>query len=100
MRGSHMPATWALQVAVRAAWSCLRQNAGRSLVTLTVCGLGTAGVLLAGFLHKAEVQTVQARMRALGGNLLVVSPNKLPPFPGRPRQLEHFISLSAEDGDA
>ena len=39
-------------------------------------------------------------MQALGGGLIVVSPNKIPAYPGRPRQLEHFNSLMPEDGSA
>jgi putative ABC transport system permease protein len=43
---------------------------------------------------------MEARLRGLGGRLVVVSPNKLPPYPGRPRQLDHFISLTPEDAEA
>lgn len=91
---------WATWVALRAAASVLSQNRWRSLLTLAVCGLGTAGVVTAGVLGEINVAEMQNRLDALGGNLLVISPNKLPPFPGRPRQLEHFISLLPEDGVA
>src|SRR5262249_23999018 len=40
------------------------------------------------------------RLNAFGGRLVVVSPNKLPPYPGRPRQLDHFISWKSEDAEA
>lgn len=95
-----MPTAWAMAMAVRAAWAVLRQNRWRSLLTLAVCSLGTAGVLIAGGLGKANMDQMQERLRNLGGGLLVVSPNKLPPYPGRPRQLDHFISLQPEDGEA
>jgi putative ABC transport system permease protein len=42
---------------------------------------------------------MQESLRKFGGRLVVVSPNKTPPFPGRPRQLAHFISLLPEDVD-
>jgi ABC-type antimicrobial peptide transport system permease subunit len=90
----------ALPVALRAAWSVLRQHKFRSVLTLAVCGLGTAGIIVAGMLGRSNVGEMQARLRTLGGNMIAVSPNKLPPFPGRPRQLEHFISLQPEDGIA
>jgi ABC-type antimicrobial peptide transport system permease subunit len=62
--------------------------------------MGTAGVITAGVLAEIHLAEMNSRLNALGGNLLVVSPNKLPPFPGRPRQLEHFISLQPEDAIA
>ena len=89
-----------ISVAVRAAASVLSQNRWRSLLTLVVCGAGAAGVVLAGVLAEVQVAEMQARLSALGSNLLVVSPNKLPPIPGRSRQLEHFISLLPEDAAA
>lgn len=90
---------WATWVALRASASVLAQNRLRSLLTLAICGVGTAGVIGAGALAEINILDMQSRLSALGGNLLVVSPNKLPPFPGRPRQLEHFISLLPEDGE-
>ena len=90
----------AISVALRAAASVLAQNRWRSLLTLIVCGSGAAGVVAAGVLAEIHLAEMQARFRALGGSLLVVSPNTLPPFPGRPRQLEHFISLLPEDAAA
>jgi len=87
-------------VALRAARSVLAQNRWRTALTLAVCGAGTAGVITAGILAEIQVAEMQARLSALGSNLLVISPNKLPPFPGRPRQLEHFISLLPEDAAA
>jgi len=87
-------------VALRAARSVLAQNRWRTALTLAVCGAGTAGVITAGVLAEIQVAEMQARLSALGSNLLVISPNKLPPFPGRPRQLEHFISLEPEDAAA
>ncbi len=95
-----MRSGWAVRVAFRAAWSCLRRHRWRSLLTLAVCGLGTAGIITAGVLAKAHIAEVQASVRTMGGGLIVVSPNRLPPYPGRPRQLEHFISLKPEDGIA
>lgn len=92
-----MRSLWSMWVAIRAATSVLLENKWRSLLTLVLCGLGTAGVIAAGILSEINVTEMQARLSALGGNLLVISPNKLPPFPGRPRQLEHFISLLPED---
>jgi putative ABC transport system permease protein len=56
--------------------------------------------MTAGVLAEINLTEMRNRLSALGGNLLVISPNKLPPFPGRPRQLEHFISLVPEDGVA
>jgi putative ABC transport system permease protein len=40
---------------------------------------------------------MQKRLDAVGGRLIVVSPNAIPAYPGRPRQLDHFISLEPED---
>lgn len=91
---------WAISVALRAARSVLTKNRWRSVLTLAVCGAGTAGVITAGVLAEINVAEMEARLSALGSNLLVISPNKLPPFPGRPRQLEHFISLLPEDAAA
>ena len=91
---------WAAWVAFRAAWACLRQHRWRSLLTLVLCGLGTAGVILAGTMARVHVADIQARLRMLGGGLLIVSPNQVPPHPGRTRQLQHFISLTPEDGAA
>jgi putative ABC transport system permease protein len=90
----------ATELAVRSACSVLRQNLLRSVLTLAVCGFGTAGVIVAGALGRANAAELQARLRALGGRLLIVSPNKVPPYPGRVRQLPHFISLAAEDATA
>src|SRR3989442_419817 len=95
-----MRTAWKMSVAVRAAWACLRQHRWRSLATLALCGLGTAAVLVAAMLNQAQVAQVQARLRNVGAGLLVVSPNKLPSSPGRPRQLDHFISLNADDAHA
>lgn len=86
-----------ISIAFRAALSVLSENRWRSLLTLAVCGSGTAGIMLAGVLAEINLAEMQTRLSALGGNLLVISPNKLPPFPGRARQLEHFISLEPED---
>ncbi len=86
-----------ISIAFRAALSVLSENRWRSLLTLAVCGTGTAGIMLAGVLAEINLAEMQTRLSALGGNLLVISPNKLPPFPGRARQLEHFISLAPED---
>lgn len=91
---------WTVAVANRAALSVLARNRWRSALTLAVCGAGTAGVITAGLLAEVQVAEMQARLSALGSNLLVISPNKLPPFPGRPRQLEHFVSLEPEDAAA
>jgi putative ABC transport system permease protein len=95
-----MPDSRATHVAVKAAWSCLKQHRWRSLLTLVVYAAGTAGVMLTGVLSEIHLAEVQARLRTIGGRLLVVSPNKLPPYPGRIRQLDHFISLIEEDGAA
>ena len=89
-----------LRVAVKAVWSCLTQHRWRSLLTIAVCAAGTAGVMVTGILSEIHRTDVQARLRTIGGRLLVVSPNKLPPYPGRARQLEYFISLVEEDGAA
>ena len=95
-----MRATWKARVALRAAWACLRQHRWRSLATLIVCGLGTAGVLIAGILNNAHETEMRGRLRNLGSGLLIVSPNKLPPSPGRVRKREQFISLDAEDAQS
>jgi putative ABC transport system permease protein len=92
-----MRTLWAIHLAMRAAWSVLQSNRARSLLTLAVCGLGTAGLLVAGVLGRANVADLRTRLQTLGSGLIVVSPNKLPPYPGRTRQLEHFISLQPED---
>lgn len=92
-----MRTTRAISGAMRAAWAVLRHNRWRSFLTLTICGLGTAGVILAGSVGQAHLGELENRLNALGGRLVVVSPNKLPPYPGRPRQLDHFISLEPED---
>ena len=95
-----MHAGWKSTVAVRAAWACLRQHRWRSLATLALCGLGTAGVLVAGALNQAHVTQMQDRLRNLGSGLLIVSPNKLPAAPGRPRQADQFLSLDPSDAHA
>lgn len=84
-------------IALRAVLAVLRQNRWRSILTLALCGLGTAGVIVAGVFARVNLAEIEARMRSLGGGLLVISPNSVPPYPGRVRQLEHFISLSPED---
>lgn len=56
--------------------------------------------MVAAFLSEIHLADVQTRLRTIGGRLLVVAPNKLPPYPGRIRQLDHFISLVEEDGAA
>src|ERR1700733_13930281 len=91
---------WKSSVAIRAAWACLRQHRGRSLATLALCSLGTAGVLLSGLLNRAHVAEMQGRLRNLGSGLLMVTPNKLPASPGRPRQTDQYISLDADDARA
>jgi putative ABC transport system permease protein len=85
------------ELALRSAWSVLRQNPLRSLLTLAVCSLGTGGVIVAGALGQDNEAELQGRLTALGGRLLIVSPNKTPPYPGRVRQLPHFISLVPDD---
>jgi putative ABC transport system permease protein len=95
-----MQAGWKTSVAIRAAWACLRQHRWRSLATLALCSLGTAGVLLAGLLNRAHAAEMQGRLRKMGSGLLMVTPNKLSASPGRPRQLDHFLSLDAEDARA
>jgi putative ABC transport system permease protein len=87
----------AVSGAARAAWAVIQQNRWRSAATLTVCGIGTAGVIVAGAIGNAQVIEMQRRLDAVGGRLIVVSPNTVTPYPGRPRQLEHFISLEPED---
>jgi ABC-type lipoprotein release transport system permease subunit len=87
----------AVNGAARAAWAVVNQNRWRSSITLSVCGLGTAGVIVAGAVGNAQVIEMQKRLDAVGGRLIVVSPNTIPPYPGRARQLEHFISLEPED---
>jgi len=89
----------ALSGATRAAWAVVQQNRWRSLLTLTMCGLGTGGVILSGAIGQAHLTELENRLNALGGRLVVVSPNKLPPYPGRPRQLDHFISLEPDDAE-
>lgn len=90
----------AVRGASRAAWAVVRQNRWRSGLTLAVCGLGTAGVILAGAMGRAQTAAIQQRLASIGGRLVIISPNKVIPYPGRPRQLDHFISLEPEDGDA
>ena len=86
--------------ATRAAWAVIRQNRWRSAATLTICGIGTAGVIVAGAIGNAQVVEMQKHLDAVGGRLIVVSPNTVTPYPGRPRQLEHFISLEPSDIDS
>src|SRR5919108_3246243 len=83
--------------AARSAAAVIRQNRWRSAATLTICGLGTAGVIVAASIGAAQVAEMQRRLDAVGGRLIIVSPNTVPPYPGRPRQLEHFISLEPDD---
>ena len=83
--------------AARAAWAVVSQNRWRSSLTLVVCGLGTAGVIVAGTIGNAQMREMQKRLEAVGGRLMIISPNAVPPYPGRARQLEHFISLEPED---
>jgi putative ABC transport system permease protein len=64
---------------------------------LTICSIGTAGVIVAGALGNAQVMEMQRRLDAVGGRLIVVSPSSVTPYPGRPRQLERFISLEPTD---
>jgi putative ABC transport system permease protein len=67
------------------------------MLTLIVCGLGTAGVVVAGAIGNAHVIEMQKRLDAVGGRLIIVSPNTVPPYPGRSRQVGHFVSLEPED---
>jgi putative ABC transport system permease protein len=87
----------AVSGAARAAIAVIRRNRWRSAATLTICGIGTAGVIVAGAIGNAQVLEMQKRLDAVGGRLIVVSPNTVTPYPGRPRQLEHFISLEPTD---
>jgi putative ABC transport system permease protein len=86
--------------AIRAASAVLTRNRWRSALTLTVCGLGTAGVIVAGAIGNAQVIEMQKRLDAVGGRLVVITPNTVPPYPGRARQLDHFISLEPADVSA
>jgi putative ABC transport system permease protein len=92
-----MDARRAVSGAARSAWAVITQNRWRYAATLTICGLGTAGVIVAASIGAAQVAEMQRRLDAVGGRLIVVSPNTVPPYPGRPRQLEHFVSLEPED---
>jgi len=92
-----MKAQRATPGAIRAASFVLMRNRSRSALTLIICGLGTAGVVIAGAIGSAQVVEMQARLDAVGGRLVVITPNTVPPFPGRSRQLEHFISLAPAD---
>ena len=92
-----MDAGRAVNGGARAAWAVVNQNRWRSSLTLTICGVGTAGVIVAGAIGNAQVIEIQKRLDAVGGRLIVVSPNAIPAYPGRPRQLDHFISLEPED---
>jgi putative ABC transport system permease protein len=92
-----MNARRAVSGAARAARVVIYQNRWRSAVTLTICGIGTAGVILAGAIGNAQVAEMQKRLDAVGGRLIVVSPNTVTPYPGRSRQLEHFITLEPTD---
>ena len=92
-----MDAGRAVNGAARAAWAVVSQNRWRSSLTLTICGMGTAGVIVAGAIGNAQVIEMQKRLDAVGGRLIVVSPNAIPAYPGRPRQLDHFISLEPDD---
>jgi putative ABC transport system permease protein len=87
----------AVNGAARAAWAVVNQNRWRSSLMLTVCGVGTAGVIVAGAIGNAQVIEIQKRLDAVGGRLIVISPNAIPAYPGRPRQLDHFISLEPDD---
>lgn len=95
-----MDAARAIDGAARAAWMVVNQNRWRSALTLTICGIGTAGVIVAGAIANAQVIDMQRRLDAVGGRLVVVSPNTVPPYPGRSRQIEHFISLEPSDASA
>jgi putative ABC transport system permease protein len=92
-----MDAGRAVTGAARAAWTVVNQNRWRSSLTLTICGIGTAGVIVAGAIGNAQVIEMQKRLDGVGGRLIVVSPNAIPAYPGRPRQLDHFISLEPDD---
>jgi putative ABC transport system permease protein len=92
-----MDAGRAVNGAARAAWAVVNQNRWRSFLTLTLCGIGTAGVIVAGAIGNAQVIEMQKRLDGVGGRLIVVSPNAIPAYPGRPRQLDHFISLEPDD---
>jgi putative ABC transport system permease protein len=92
-----MDAGRAVNGAARAAWAVVNQNRWRSFLTLTLCGIGTAGVIVAGAIGNAQVIEMQKRLDGVGGRLIVVSPNAIPAYPGRPRQLDHFISLEPHD---
>jgi putative ABC transport system permease protein len=95
-----MDAARAIDGAARAAWMVVNQNRWRSALTLTICGIGTGGVIVAGAIGNAQVIDMQRRLDAVGGRLVVVSPNTVPPYPGRSRQIEHFISLEPSDASA
>lgn len=95
-----MDAARAIDGAARAAWMVVNQNRWHSVLTLTICSLGTAGVIVAGAIGNAQVIDMQTRLDAVGGRLIVVSPNAVPPYPGRSRQIEHFISLEPSDASA
>ena len=95
-----MDAARAIDGAARAAWMVVNHNRWRSALTLTICGIGTAGVIVAGAIGNAQVIDMQRRLDAVGGRLVVVSPNTVPPYPGRSRQIEHFISLEPSDASA
>src|SRR5262245_32646674 len=73
-----MRITRAISGAARAGWSVVAQHRGRSLITLLVSSLGTAGVIVAGSMGEAQVRDIESRLHALGGRLIVVSPNRLP----------------------
>lgn len=95
-----MDAARAIDGAARAAWMVVNQSRWRSVLTLTICSLGTAGVIVAGAVGHAQAIDMQTRLDAVGGRLIVVSPNTVPPYPGRSRQIEHFISLELSDASA
>ena len=63
--------------ASRAAWAVVNQNRWRSLLTLAICGLGTAGVMVSGFVGQVQLRELQQRLDAVGGRLLIISPNKM-----------------------